>query len=153
MSASPPPIQYTRATDVDPRQIIDFWKRNGITVSPTDNPEEIANAARLNPQLFIVCLTPGEKTGGGMRIIGTVWGTFDGRRGYVAHLAVDRPFRGQGLGSMLMDRVEKELSKMGCYKVHLFVERHNAAVGDFYRGIGYGERSDITVFSKTLRGE
>ena len=102
-------------------------------------------AARLHSQLFIVGLSS-EDT-----VIGTVWGVFDGRRGYVAHLAVDEPYRKQGLGSLLMEKVEAEFRRMNVYKVHLFVEEHNAAVGDFYRRRGYQERTDLTVFSKTLR--
>ncbi|MFW6274470.1 MAG: GNAT family N-acetyltransferase [Spirochaetota bacterium] len=145
MSSQLTQIKYVRATEVDPQDIIDFWKRNNITVTPTDSPEEIQVAANLHPQLFIVGLGPDDT------IIGTVWGGFDGRRGYVAHLAVDKPYRNQGLGSLLMEKVETEFKKMNVYKVHLFVEQHNAAVGDFYRRRGYKERTDLTVFSKTFR--
>ncbi len=144
MSSGLPQINYVRATEVDSYAIIDFWKRNNITVTPTDSAEELEVAAKLHPELFIVALT----TGG--RIIGTVWGGFDGRRGYVAHLAVDAPFRSRGLGSLLMKQVETEFKKMNVYKVHLFVEDRNASVGDFYRRQGYTERTDLTVFSKTL---
>jgi len=145
MSKQLPHIRFVRATEVVPREIIDFWKRNNVTVTPTDAPEELEAAAHLNPQLFIVGLSPDGS------IIGTVWGGFDGRRGYVAHLAVDKPYRKLGLGSLLMELVEAEFKKLNVYKVHLFVEQHNAAVGDFYRRRGYKERTDLTVFSKTLR--
>ena len=137
-------VKFVRATEIDPQEIIDFWKHNSITVTPTDSPEELKTAAELHPHLFIIGLGPDD------RVIGTVWGGFDGRRGYVAHLAVDEPYRNRGLGSHLMEKVETEFRKMNVYKVHLFVEQHNAAVGDFYRRRGYKERSDLTVFSKTL---
>jgi len=140
-----PKIEYLQASDLQAQNIIDFWKQNSITVTATDSPEEVEGAARLHPQLFIVALDPNS------RIIGTVWGTFDGRRGYIAHLAVDAPYRALGLGSLLMEQVEIEFKKMNCYKIHLFVEEHNAAVGNFYRRRGYTEREDLTVFSKTLR--
>lgn len=145
MSSQLTQIKYVQATEVDPQDIIDFWKRNNITVTPTDSPEEIQVAANLHPQLFIVGLSPNDT------IIGTVWGGFDGRRGYIAHLAVDEPYRKRGLGSLLMEKVESEFKKMNVYKVHLFVEQHNAAVGNFYRRRGYKERTDLTVFSKTFR--
>lgn len=140
-----PKIEFLQATYVAAQNIISFWKQNDITVTPTDSPQEVKEAARLHPQLFVVACDPNS------RIIGTVWGTFDGRRGYVAHLAVDAPYRTLGLGSLLMELVENEFKKMNCYKIHLFVEEHNAAVGDFYRRRGYTERTDLTVFSKTLR--
>ncbi len=145
MSSQLPHVEFVHATEIDPQVIIDFWKRNSVTVTPTDSPEEIKRAARLHPQLFIVGLGPEDS------VIGTVWGGFDGRRGYVAHLAVDEPYRKQGLGSLLMEKVEAEFKQMNVYKVHLFVEQHNAAVGHFYRRRGYKARTDLTVFSKTLR--
>ncbi len=145
MKSELPKIEFISATDVDPQKIIDFWKQNDITVSPSDSPQEVKQASRLHPQLFIVGRTPDS------RIIGTVWGTFDGRRGYIAHLAVDLPYRRSGLGSLLMEQVENEFKKMNCYKIHLFVEEHNAGVGDYYRRLGYAERTDLRVFSKTLR--
>ncbi len=144
MNSQLPQITYARAVEIDPQKILDFWKRNSITVTPTDSPKEMRKAAELHPQLFIVGLGPDDT------VIGTVWGGFDGRRGYVAHLAVDEPYRKQGLGSLLMEEVEAEFRRMNVYKVHLFVEQHNAAVGDFYRRRGYKERTDLTVFSKTL---
>lgn len=145
METELPKIEYLQAAELPAQDIIDFWKQNSITVTPSDSPQEVKQAARLHPQLFIVGIDPDK------HIIGTVWGTFDGRRGYVAHLAVDAPYRTRGLGSLLMERVENEFMKMNCYKIHLFVEEHNAAVGDFYRRRGYTERTDLTVFSKTLR--
>jgi ribosomal protein S18 acetylase RimI-like enzyme len=145
METELPKIKFLQAANLPAQDIIDFWKKNCITVTPTDSPEEVEGAARLQPQLFVVALDPNS------RIIGTVWGTFDGRRGYVAHLAVDTPYRTLGMGSLLMEKVEKEFNKMNCYKIHLFVEEHNAVVGSFYRRRGYTERTDLTVYSKTLR--
>ena len=40
------------------------------------------------------------------KIIGTVIGGFDGRRGLIYHLAVATEFRGHGIGSRLMNEVE-----------------------------------------------
>src|SRR6056297_561646 len=98
MSAQLQQVKFVRATEIDPQEIIDFWKRNSITVTPTDSPEELKTAAELHPHLFIIGLGPDD------RVIGTVWGGFDGRRGYVAHLAVDEPYRNRGLGSHLMEK-------------------------------------------------
>ena len=145
MTTGLPHIVFKYGTEIDSLAIVDFWKKNDITVTPSDTPEQIACAARQHPQLFIIGCGPEDE------IVGTVWGTFDGRRGYVAHLAVDRPYRNRGLGSLLMDRVEHEFKKLKCYKVHLFVEEQNTEVGDMYRRRGYSERSDLTLFSKTLQ--
>jgi len=155
-------IVYSRGSENDPEEIIEFWKKNNITVTKTDNPRDLREASRIYPRLFIVARygtsnsdTPASlsdsKTGRiSKKIVGTVWGNYDGRRGYIVHLAVETGFRSQGLGRELMERVEEEFHNMGIYKIHLFVESHNQAVGAFYDCLGYKKRNDLTVYSKTL---
>ena len=48
-------------------------------------------------------------TPNGIVALGAVLGGFDGRRGLVYHVAVDPQARGQGLGSALMDELERRL--------------------------------------------
>jgi ribosomal protein S18 acetylase RimI-like enzyme len=143
MSGTIPELDFRRGVDVDPEALVHFWRENDTTLSPTDTPEEVGRAAAINSNLFIVALSEGE-------IIGTVWGTFDGRRGYVVHLAVRRSERGKGIGTLLMERVEEQFRSIGCHKVHLFVEEHNSEVADFYRALEWEERTDITLFSKRM---
>ena len=38
-------------------------------------------------------------------IVGSVLGGFDGRRGYIYHLAVVEKMKGRGVGKMLMDEL------------------------------------------------
>jgi len=145
-------IDFAIGAESDPEKIIDFWKKNNITITKTDTPQEVQSAANIYPKLFIVAFQKpsssapdGEKT-----IIGTVWGNYDGRRGYIVHLAVENRYRHLGLGRRLMDLVEKEFRKMGTYKIHLFVESHNESVGEFYSRLGFEKRTDLTIYSKTL---
>ncbi len=143
MNNTPPPLEFTRGSDVDPAALIDFWRNNDITLSATDTPEEVGRAAAINSTLFLVAYS-------GDEIVGTVWGTFDGRRGYVVHLAVCRDYRGRGIGTRLMEKLEERFRAIGCQKVHLFVEEHNRAVAELYRQLGWQERNDLTLFSKSL---
>ena len=142
-----PDIEYVQAVPTEPQKVVEFWSRNQISLSPTDNPEEILRAASLYPSLFITAYRREAED----EIVGTVWGNFDGRRGYVVHLAVKEELRGQGLGRRLMQLMEEEFRRLGCYKVHLFVEEHNRGVGEFYRRIGFSRRDDLILYSKTLR--
>lgn len=143
MNRTLPPLEFKRGSDVDPETLIDFWRNNDITLSPTDTPEEVGRAAAINSTLFLVACSEKE-------IVGTVWGTFDGRRGYVVHLAVRRKDRGRGIGSLLMEEVEERFRAIGCQKVHLFVEEHNREVAKIYHQLGWKERNDLTLFSKSL---
>ncbi|MGC9313677.1 MAG: GNAT family N-acetyltransferase [Sediminispirochaetaceae bacterium] len=146
-------LDFILGVEADPEKIVDFWLRNDITVSKTDTPRDVLTASRIFPKLFIVAQrkmpdSPGEHIN---PVIGTVWGNFDGRRGYIVHLAVERSYRSRGLGRHLMEMVEEEFRRMDVYKIHLFVESHNESVGGFYTLLGYKKRDDLTVYSKTLR--
>lgn len=136
-------IQITLAKNLDSSRIIDFWKANDITLSSTDNPLEVSHAATINPQLFLVALYNND-------IAGTVWGNFDGRRGFVVHFAVRKDVRKMGIGKLLMDRLEDEFRAISCKKVHLFIEKTNLAVEPYYARRGYKKRDDLILMSKDL---
>lgn len=144
-------IYYKNAVDIDTQKIIDFWKNNDITISTSDNIDEINIAKHIFPQLFIIALEKVSSDRKEEKIAGTVWGNFDGRRGFIVHLATRKDLRGIGLGKKLMELVEYEFHKLNCYKVHLFVETHNIKVIDFYEKLGYKARKDVITMSKTLR--
>jgi len=146
-------LDFILGEEADPKNIIDFWQRNDITVTKTDTPPDVRTASHLFPKLFIVAQRKLHESSreAANPVVGTVWGNFDGRRGYIVHLAVERSYRSQGLGRHLMELVEEEFRRMDAYKIHLFVESHNESVGGFYTQLGYKKRDDLTVYSKTLR--
>jgi len=71
--------------------VISLWQTAGpgIHVSPSDSPGEIAKKLQRDPDLFLVAEAD-------ERIVGTVLGGFDGRRGLVYHLVVDEAWRERG---------------------------------------------------------
>ncbi|MHB1611728.1 MAG: GNAT family N-acetyltransferase [Sulfobacillus sp.] len=83
------------------------------------------------------------------KLIGCVLAAFDGRRGWIYHLAVDPEFRRRGIGRLLMSAAEHSLYNAGCPKVNLLVERHNIAVMAFYEALGY-HRADNCFMEKPL---
>ncbi len=128
----------------DYRAVVRLWKRSGIEVGPSDVPAEIERARRRDPGLFLVAVQ-------GARRVGVVLGRFDGRLGWIHHLAVDPAHRGRGLGRRLVLELERRLARAGCPKVNLHVLRSNAAVVPFYERLGYGTR-DLLFLDKWLRG-
>ena len=48
MSAQLPQVKFVRATEIDPQEIIDFWKRNSITVTPTDRKSTRLNSSHYS---------------------------------------------------------------------------------------------------------
>lgn len=136
-------LQFLTIKNVEERKVLEFWEKNGISVSPSDTEENLAFAKEYNPELFVV-----SKDDKG--IASTCWGTFDGRRGYIIHLCVRKDLRGKGLGKLTMEKVEKEFERRNVYKLHLFVEKENLDVCSFYKQLGYHVREDIIVMSKKL---
>lgn len=136
-------ITISLGKDIPASRIIEFWKANDISLSGTDNELDVAQAAAINPQLFLIALYDSE-------IVGTVWGNFDGRRGYVVHFAVRRNVRKLGIGKLLMDKLEDEFRAIGCKKVHLFIETSNRVVEPYYARRGYKKRDDLILMSKDL---
>ena len=66
----------------------------------SDTLNEIAKKVQRDPDLFLVAEVDN-------RLIGTVIGGYDGRRGMIYHLAVANEYRQQGIGEVLMEEVER----------------------------------------------
>lgn len=115
----------------------------GVHIGRSDTPGEIAKKVARDPDLFLVAESQG-------RIIGSVIGGYDGRRGLLYHLAVSKPFRSRGIGSQLMDEVESRLRDKGCLKCYLLVTEDNSDVGTYYRDRGWQAMDGIRLFGKEL---
>ncbi|MGP8134619.1 MAG: GNAT family acetyltransferase [Thermoplasmata archaeon] len=120
-----------------------LWRESGLVLGPSDTRAELERARRRNPDLFLVAEADG-------RLIGVVLGRFDGRRGWVNHLAVAPELRYRGIGSTLMRELERRLRAKGCPKVNLHVLRANRGICAFYERIGY-ERATLVFMGKWLR--
>jgi len=121
-------------------EIIDLWKRSGIEVSSSDTRDEIARILKRNPDLFLI----GKEN---EKVIAVVMGAFDGRRGYVHHLAIDPDYQKKKYGKMMMDELIEKFQVKKAHKVHLFIEKYNKEVVDFYRKLGWEVRDDLIMMS------
>jgi ribosomal protein S18 acetylase RimI-like enzyme len=124
------PVRAIRFPDDFPK-VLDLWQRCApeISLGVSDMPQEIEKKLRRDPDLFLVLEEEG-------RILGTVLGGFDGRRGIVYHLAVDPAHRNRGWGQSLMEEVETRLRQKGCRKVYLLGVPGNPAL-EFYLARGW----------------
>ncbi|MCJ7569882.1 MAG: GNAT family N-acetyltransferase [Anaerolineales bacterium] len=122
-----------------------LWESSGpgIQLSPSDTAEEIQKKLLRDPSLFLVA----ERDG---RIIGTVIGGFDGRRGLVYHLAVLQGERRSGIGRSLMVEVENRLRSKGCRKYYLLVTKDNEEALAFYESFG-AEVMDLHILGKVIQ--
>jgi ribosomal protein S18 acetylase RimI-like enzyme len=145
MKTSPAFIRQFRYPE-DYQQIVVLWSsmERGVRVGRSDTPEELQKKLARDPDLFLVAECEG-------RIVGSVIGGYDGRRGMVYHLAVDRAFRKQGVGSRLMEEVEARLRAKGCLKSYLLVAEDNHDVDAFYRQQGWQHMETVHLFGKELQ--
>jgi len=121
-------------------EIIALWKRSGIEVSSSDTRDEIAKMQKRNPDLILI----GKEN---ENVIAVVMGAFDGRRGYVHHLAIDPDYQKKEYGKMMMDELIEQFSIKKIHKIHLFIEKHNKEVVDFYKKLGWEVRDDLIMMS------
>jgi ribosomal protein S18 acetylase RimI-like enzyme len=140
-------ISYTIRVYKHPQDypsVLDLWQTAGpgVHVRRSDSAAEIEKKLQRDPDLFLVA----ERDG---RIIGTVMGGFDGRRGVIYHLAVVQEYRQLGLGTALMDDVERRLKEKGCIRSYLLVTRDNPGAVDFYTHRGW-ETMDLHIMAKDL---
>ena len=129
--------------ETDYEAVLNLWREieSGMNVGRSDTPAEIQKKIQRDPDLFLVA----ENDNG---IIGSIIGGFDGRRGFVYHLAVQKEFRGLGVGALLLDEVEKRLQSKGCLKCILHVLEDNIGAMDFYKRQGWRHAIEDAVFVK-----
>jgi ribosomal protein S18 acetylase RimI-like enzyme len=130
----------------DYQQVYELWSsiEKGVHIGRSDTLAEIEKKISRDPDLFLVAEC--ENT-----IIGSVIGGYDGRRGLIYHLAVGASFRGQGIGSRLMDEVEERLRLKGCLKCYLLVVEGNHEAESYYQNHGWQSMSDVHLFGKNLQ--
>lgn len=115
----------------------------GVQLGPSDEPDEVRKKLERDPDLFLAAESDG-------KLVGTVIGGFDGRRGMVYHLAVEPAFRQRGVGGLLMDELERRLSIKGCIRCYLLVTTENESAMQFYRQRGWAHLDSVCVFHKNL---
>lgn len=121
----------------------ELWGRCGFELGKSDRREEIEKFIEKNPDTCLVGILDN-------KIIGSVLGGYDGRRGLVHHLSVYGEYRKMGYGKALIEALENEFKKAGVVKMSFWVKTDNFSVVDFYKACGYELREDIITMSKSL---
>ena len=84
--------------------------------------------------------------------VGSALAGWDGRRGWLYHVAVHRDERRRGIGRTLVVEVELRLRELGCPKLNLIVWDGEEDAMTFWTAIGY-RRERTVEFAKPLADE
>ncbi len=83
------------------------------------------------------------------QIVASIWGTYDGRRGWIQRLATAPDQRGRGFAKRLVTLLEQRFTDIGCHKVNLLIEPDNSAVAAFYESLDYST-DNLTFMERFL---
>jgi ribosomal protein S18 acetylase RimI-like enzyme len=126
----------------DYQQVEELWKATGIyTVERSDTPDIILRCNQHGGRLLI--MEDPER----MRITGTSWMTFDGRRLFLHHFAIKPSLQGKGHGRQLA-LASLQFAKEKGFPVKLEVHRENVAALHLYRSLGFESFEDYEIFMK-----
>lgn len=117
--------------------MIELWTSSpDIGVNPDDSREYIEKFILRNPNTSFVAVENGE-------IIGTVMAGHDGYRGYIHHTCVAERFRGNGIGTSLVNEAVEAIKTEGINKVFLVVFKTNENGNAFWEKQGFKIREDL----------
>jgi ribosomal protein S18 acetylase RimI-like enzyme len=136
------PVTIRPGTPDDADALMELWESAGLRFRPHEVADELTSVTARDPDVVLVA----EDASG---LVGSVFGAFDGRRGWVNRLATRPDRRGEGVARELMDRLEDALRAKGCTKVNLLVRRSNDEVLEFYARRGY-VADDVVFIGKRL---
>jgi len=125
----------------DGNELRALWESVGFR-SLGDDDRSLARLARRNPGLALVASEAG-------RIVGSALGAWDGRRGWIYHVATAESHRRRGVASKLVERVEAALADLGCPKINVIVRDESDGGRAFWKARGYAVH-DATQFGKEL---
>ena len=121
-----------------------LWQAAGLILRPGDELEDVRLKLQRDPDLFLVAEQVDE-------IVGSVIGGWDGRRGWIYHLAVKPEHQRKGIGVGLVREVERRLVTKGAKKVNAQIYKWNERSSEFFRAIGYETQPDLMMIGKQLR--
>jgi ribosomal protein S18 acetylase RimI-like enzyme len=134
-------IREFRVEDYD--EIVKLWKETGLIVRPGDDLAGIKLKLERDPDLFLIAEEAEQ-------ILGVVMGAWDGRRGWINHMAVKPSFQRKGIGSILIREIEKRLARKGARKVNAQIYEWNKKSIEFFKSIGYEVHTDLIMIGKIL---
>lgn len=134
-------IREFRMDDYD--VLITLWNEAQLSYKPKgrDSRDKIEQEIKQGNAIFLVAEVNG-------RLIGSILGTYDGRKSWINRLAVAPEFRRRGIAKKLVAEVENRFSKLGIEIIACLIEEWNTQSMQVFARLGYKKHPDIVYFTK-----
>jgi len=134
-------IRSFRVSDYD--RVISLWKQSQLPFRPAgrDTRERITRELESPHAVFLVAEHQEE-------VIGSVFATHDGRKGWINRLTVAPAYRRRGIAARLVEEAERRLADQGIQIIACLIEDRNAESKHFFESIGYTRFDRISYFTK-----
>ena len=126
----------------DAAALAELWEMCGLRFDGSRVGAELEACSRLHGELVLVAVSD-------ERVIGSLWATYDGRRGWLQRIATHPAWRGRGIAAALVSEAESRLVRLGARRANLTIEPENDAVMSFYRALGY-EHEELLFMTRRL---
>ena len=137
-------IRKFRIEDYD--QVIKLWQESELEHRPTgrDTRERIAAEIEKETAIFLVAQINDE-------IVGTIFCTHDGRKGWLNRLSVLPKMQRKGIASDLIKEGEKRLRELGIGVLCALIWKSNSSSKELFESEGYDLLEDALYFVKKDR--
>lgn len=138
-------IRQFKAEDYD--RIISLWDSANLPVRPKgrDSYKKVNEQISCRNTILLVAELNN-------KIIGTILGTHDGRKGWINRLAVDADFHRKNIAKRLVSELESWFEKSGLEVFSCIIDSENTISMELFRKLGY-EEWDVRYFSKRKSSE
>ncbi len=126
--------------------LLALWDHCGLPYEKhgRDSREQLERQTYDDHVVFLVMTDNGH-------LIGSVIGTYDGRKGWINRLAIDPEYRGRRLAARLIAAAETGLAEMGAAILSALIEDQNFPSMAAFTQAGYTGWEHIVYFRKELK--
>ncbi|MBN2364148.1 GNAT family N-acetyltransferase [candidate division WOR-3 bacterium] len=141
-------IVFRKYEDSDHENLVKLWEKSGLPykLSGRDGKSLTLKQSLLEN----VCYYLAEIDG---KVVGSVFATHDGRKGWVNRLAVDPDFGGKGIAGLLVEKAEEWFRSKSIKVYACLINEENERSKRVFEKMGYSLKDHIKYFVKKPAGD
>lgn len=136
-------VTIRKMTVQDYNALIRLWREGNIPYRPQGRDSRKNIKSQLQQPTSLYFIAESKNT-----IVGVIFGTHDGRKGWINRLVVTPAYRKKGIATQLVHEVEHHLKKLGIDIIASLIEDWNETSMQVFENLGYTKHTDIIYYSK-----